>query len=153
MNLVFLSFILLNYIIHSYSLKTISFKKPKSSLIYLLKTNEELSKEEVKYKGVSPTIQNINKVSVELVKGLLFLYYGDRHYARFAALETIARVPYFSYTSVLHLFETCGWFRKKEYIKMHFAESWNELHHLLIMESLGGTDRFGDRFVAQHIGM
>lgn len=31
--------------------------------------------------------------------------YGDRHYARFHALETIARVPYFAYTSVLHLYE------------------------------------------------
>jgi ubiquinol oxidase len=70
---------------------------------------------------------------------------------RFAALETIARVPYFSYTSVLHLYETLGWFRKKEYIQIHFAESWNELHHLLIMESLGGNELFIDRFVAQHI--
>jgi ubiquinol oxidase len=52
---------------------------------------------------------------------------------------------------VLHLYETFGWFRQKEYIKLHFAETWNELHHLLIMESLGGSDRFADRFVAQHI--
>jgi ubiquinol oxidase len=82
---------------------------------------------------------------------LLTTYYGDRHFALFAALETIARVPYFSYTSVLHLFETLGWFRQKDYIKLHFAESWNELHHLLIMESLGGSDLFMDRFLAQHI--
>jgi ubiquinol oxidase len=51
----------------------------------------------------------------------------------------------------LHLYETLGWFRKKEYIKIHFAESWNELHHLLIMEELGGNKEFVDRFVAQHI--
>ena len=25
---------------------------------------------------------------------------------------------------------------------MHFAESWNELHHLLIMEALGGNERW-----------
>jgi ubiquinol oxidase len=54
-------------------------------------------------------------------------------------------------TSVLHLYETLGWFRRKEYIKLHFAETWNELHHLLIMEALGGNDRFSDRWVAQHI--
>ena len=54
-------------------------------------------------------------------------------------------------TSVLHLYETFGWFRQKEYIKLHFAETWNELHHLLIMEALGGTERFEDRFIAQHI--
>lgn len=27
------------------------------------------------------------------------------------------------------------------------------MHHLLIMESLGGADRWFDRFVAQHIGV
>jgi ubiquinol oxidase len=81
----------------------------------------------------------------------LFLVYGERHYARFYALETIARVPYFAYTSVLHLYETLGWWRRADYMKIHFAESWNELHHLLIMEELGGNARFTDRFVAQHI--
>ena len=101
--------------------------------------------------AIPKSVQQINKFTVETIKKILSLYYGERHFARFAALETIARVPYFSYTSVLHLYETLGWFRKKEYNKMHFAESWNELHHLLIMESLGGTDEFGDRFIAQHI--
>ena len=96
-------------------------------------------------------VQDANKLFVGSVKNLLFLVYGDRNFARFAALETIARVPYFSYTSVLHLYETLGWFRKKEYIQIHFAESWNELHHLLIMEELGGSEEFFDRFVAQHI--
>ena len=41
-------------------------------------------------------VQNLNKFTVESVKSILFGVYGDRHYARFAALETIARVPYFS---------------------------------------------------------
>lgn len=100
---------------------------------------------------VSPIIHQISGASVSAVKTLLGLIYGDRHYARFAALETIARVPYFSYISVLHLYETFGWFREPEVIKMHFAESWNELHHLLIMESLGGNKHFLDRVVAQHI--
>lgn len=96
-------------------------------------------------------ISKSNKAFVDVVKSILLSFYGDRYYARFAALETIARVPYFSYTSVLHLYETLGWFRRKEFIKIHFAESWNELHHLLIMESLGGSDLFQDRFIAQHI--
>ena len=26
--------------------------------------------------------------------------------------------------------------------QVHFAESWNELHHLLIMEALGGNERW-----------
>jgi ubiquinol oxidase len=77
--------------------------------------------------------------------------YGDRSYARFYVLETIARVPYFSYLSVLHLYETLGFWRKADLLKVHFAETWNELHHLLIMESLGGNRYWGDRFIAQHI--
>lgn len=75
----------------------------------------------------------------------------DRHFAKFYALETIARVPYFSYTSVLHLYETIGNFRNKEYIKLHFDESWNELHHLLIMEELGGATKYKDRVLATHM--
>ena len=50
----------------------------------------------------------------------------------FYALETIARVPYFSYTSVLHLYETIGHFRDKEYIKLHFDQAWNELQGLVL---------------------
>jgi ubiquinol oxidase len=100
---------------------------------------------------VSESIQTVSKLFVGSVKLFLILYYGNRPYARFAALETIARVPYFSYTSVLHLYETLGWFRKKQYIEMHFAESWNELHHLLIMEDLGGNKLFWDRLLAQTI--
>jgi len=63
----------------------------------------------------------------------------DRPIARFWLLETIARIPYFSYVSMLHLYETLGWWRQSSLRKVHFAEEWNELHHLLIMESLGGN--------------
>jgi hypothetical protein len=77
--------------------------------------------------------------------------YGDRHYAYFHALETIARVPYFAYTSVLHLYETLGWSRRADLMKIHFAESWNEQHHLLIMEALGGHERYVDRLISQHL--
>lgn len=79
--------------------------------------------------------------------------YQNRPYPRFYVLETIARVPYFAYLSVLHLYETLGYWRKADLLKVHFAESWNELHHLLIMESLGGDRNFGDRFLAQHLAM
>ncbi len=79
--------------------------------------------------------------------------YRDRPYARFYALETIARVPYFAYLSVLHLYETLGWWRRADLLKVHFAESWNELHHLLIMESLGGNRRWLDRAIAQHVAV
>jgi ubiquinol oxidase len=96
----------------------------------------------------------VNKAGVDFIKSNvidLFFAGEDRAYARFYALETIARVPYFSYLSVLHLYETLGRWRRAKYLKLHFAESWNELHHLLIMEELGGNARFIDRFIAQHI--
>lgn len=47
--------------------------------------------------------------------------------------------------------QTLGWRRRADLMKLHFAESWNELHHLLIMEELGGNDRWADRVVAVHL--
>lgn len=35
-------------------------------------------------------------------------------------------------------------------LQVHFAEEWNEIHHLMIMESLGGDQLWVDRFMAQH---
>lgn len=39
-----------------------------------------------------------------------------------------------AFMSVLHMYESFGWWRRSDYLKVHFAESWNEMHHLLIME-------------------
>ena len=94
---------------------------------------------------------------IRLLVGVLVfvinVLYRDRPYPRFYVLETVARVPYFAYMSVLHLYETLGWWRKADWLKVHFAESWNELHHLLIMESLGGNARWSDRFLARHAAL
>lgn len=90
---------------------------------------------------------------IRLLVGVLVfvinVIYADRPYPRFYVLETVARVPYFSYLSVLHLYETLGLWRKADWLKIHFAESWNELHHLLIMEALGGANFWGDRVLAK----
>ncbi len=102
-------------------------------------------------KVVPGLVADANKAIVQGIKDALMNVYGERHYARFHALETIARVPYFAYTSVLHLYETLGWRRRADLMKIHFAESWNELHHLLIMEELGGNDQWGDRLIAVHL--
>jgi ubiquinol oxidase len=97
------------------------------------------------------------KVLIRSLVGILIFVtdrlYRDRPYPRFYVLETIARVPYFAYLSVLHLYETLGFWRKADWLKIHFAQTWNELHHLLIMESLGGNQSWGDRFLAQHIAI
>jgi ubiquinol oxidase len=89
------------------------------------------------------------RLLVKFLEALLNTFYRDRIYPRFFVLETVARVPYFAFTSVLHLYETMGWWRKADWIKVHFAESWNELHHLLIAEALGGDQYWIDRFVAR----
>lgn len=86
---------------------------------------------------------------VNLLEWILKIFYRDRIYPRFFVLETVSRVPYFAYTSVLHLYETMGWWRKADWIKLHFAEAWNELHHLLIVEELGGSKYWIDRFVGR----
>ena len=105
---------------------------------------------------LSDEVKDFDIFAVGLIKNVVFdtLFYSktiERSFARFYALETIARMPYFAYTSVLHFLETFGQWRQVEYLKIHFAEDWNELHHLLIMEELNGNDRWFDRFVAQHI--
>ncbi|GAB2301041.1 Ubiquinol oxidase 4, chloroplastic/chromoplastic [Dionaea muscipula] len=97
--------------------------------------------------------QSINIFLTGSVIKVLDTLYDDRHYARFFVLETIARVPYFAFMSVLHMYESFGWWRRADYIKVHFAESWNEMHHLLIMEELGGNSWWFDRFLSQHIAI
>jgi ubiquinol oxidase len=37
--------------------------------------------------------------------------------------------------------------------KVHNAQEWNELHHLLIMESLGGNSLWSDRFLGYHVAI
>ncbi|KAF7840576.1 ubiquinol oxidase 4, chloroplastic/chromoplastic [Senna tora] len=97
--------------------------------------------------------QSANIFLTDSVIKILDAFYHDRHYARFFVLETIARVPYFAFISVLHMYESFGWWRRADYLKVHFAESWNEMHHLLIMEELGGNAWWFDRFLAQHIAI
>lgn len=93
------------------------------------------------------------RVVVNILVFVTDVLYRNRHYQRFWLLETIARVPYFAYLSVLHLYETLGLWRKADWLKVHFAESWNELHHLLIVESLGGNQYWVDRFLAEHLAV
>lgn len=63
-------------------------------------------------------------------------------------------MPYFAYIAVLHAYESCGWWRAgADLRKVHFAEEWNEMHHMEIMESLGGDVAWLDRFVAYHAAM
>merc|ERR1719410_486323 len=89
---------------------------------------------------LDPVLFSFNSFVINSMKGLIDVLYSGRDFQRFFVLETIARVPYFAYLSVLHLRETFG-LRDAEMtrkMRMHYAEADNELHHLLIMESQGG---------------
>ena len=101
-----------------------------------------------------------NKSLVDTVYQLICFLYPvkgvPRDYARFFVLETVARVPYFAYLSVMHFRETFGQrFDGKDSLRdrmrTHYAEADNELHHLLIMESLGGNGSIIDRTFAHWI--
>ncbi|GLI68895.1 hypothetical protein VaNZ11_013442 [Volvox africanus] len=82
---------------------------------------------------------------------LLDVMYDNKPIEKFWVLETVARIPYFAYISILHLYESLGFWRAgAELRKIHFAEEWNEMHHLQIMESLGGDRAWLDRFIAEH---
>ena len=98
---------------------------------------------------LSDTVVTINKGIVNSLKGAIDIAYKGRDIQRFFVLETVARVPYFSYLSCLHLYESLGMRDHVRHMRQHYAEADNELHHLLIMEALGGNDAFVDRFVAQ----
>jgi ubiquinol oxidase len=79
------------------------------------------------------------------------LFEGRYAPSRFFLLETVARMPYFSYITMLHLYETLGfWRRSVDMKRIHFAEEMNEFRHLMIMESLGGDQQWWVRFIAQH---
>ena len=104
---------------------------------------------------MSQGIYDFNKKLIDTVYDIICFLYPvtgtARDFARFYVLETVARVPYFAYLSVMHLRETFGerYDSMSERMRTHYAEADNELHHLLIMESLGGNSNIIDRTVAQ----
>lgn len=84
-------------------------------------------------------VRNVYIISCQL----LDLKFEGRPIPRFWVLETVARMPYFAYSSCLHLLATIGWFRSPTLMNMHHAEELNEAYHLAVMESLGGDKRWG----------
>lgn len=85
---------------------------------------------------------------------VLDIMYKNKPIQKFWVLETVARIPYFAYISILHLYESLGLWRAGAKLRqVHFAQEWNELHHLQIMESLGGDRVWFDRFIAQHAAL
>jgi len=102
---------------------------------------------------IDENIYTFNKIVIDTVYNVICFFYpvkgNARDFARFYVLETVARVPYFAYLSVMHLRETFGERDLGDSMRTHYAEADNELHHLLIMESLGGNSNAFDRVLAQ----
>ncbi|GAB4148786.1 MAG: alternative oxidase [Patescibacteria group bacterium] len=90
---------------------------------------------------------------VGLIVAIMDMLYGYKNYRRFFVLETIARIPYFSYLSVLHFFQSVGRHPSLALLDLHYKESVNEEYHLMIMEELGGDKFWLDRLVARLIGL
>jgi ubiquinol oxidase len=85
---------------------------------------------------------------------LLDLIYDNKPIDRFWFLETVARMPYFSYVATIHMYETLGWWEIDGQLKrLHLNEEINEAKHLRIMESLGGDSLWWNRFLARHGAM
>lgn len=110
--------------------------------------------EDGKIQGTGYDAPALIKVPYDILVTLLNLFCslsGSTPIEVFYLLEVVARMPYFSYISMLHLYETLGWWRRSADVKsIHFAEEVNEYHHLLLMETLGGDQRWFVRFIAQH---
>lgn len=74
-------------------------------------------------------IYKFNKFVIDTVYDIICLIYpvqgSDRDFARFYVLETVARVPYFAYLSVLHLRETFGERDLGDKMRTHYAEADN----------------------------
>lgn len=112
---------------------------------------EEVVRRE-KERGVPESTWIVKVIFFVLCWALDRLYDG-RPIQKFWVLETVARLPYFSYITVIHLYESLGWWRTPQIRHIHCAEEDNELHHLLIMEALGGNCHWFDRFAAQHAAL
>jgi len=128
----------------------IDMEKESNTFKSAIAKKSDLSKEQ---KGMDEGIFNFNKKLIDTVYDIICFIYPvtgtKRDFARFFVLETVARVPYFAYLSVMHLRETFGERELGDKMRTHYAEADNELHHLLIMEALGGNDSIIDRTLAQ----
>ena len=84
----------------------------------------------------------------------LDIIFLDKPIQRFWFLEMVARMPYLSYTNVLHLYETLGLWSVESQLRIkHAKEDINETRHLAVMEELGGGQMWYERFLAYHVSI
>jgi len=94
------------------------------------------------------------RVGYDVTCYLLDVVYRDKPIDRFWFLENVARMPYFSYVALLHLYETLGWWYVDSDVKrQHVEQEANETHHLSIMESLYGDRFWWNRALTRHVAI
>lgn len=121
----------------------------RNKLSALVLDNAKIWKREKSRKPIQAPL--VLKIPYYVLCAALDVCFEGRPISRLYFLESVARIPYFSYITMLHTYETLGWWRRNtEQKRIHFAEEMNELNHLLIMEYLGGDQEWSVRFLAQH---
>ncbi|KAG7337780.1 alternative oxidase-domain containing protein [Nitzschia inconspicua] len=116
-------------------------------------TNARHQHEQQQQQPLNEIIFHANTILIDTIYNIICRLYPTtgttpKDFAKFYVLESVARVPYFAYLSCLHLRETFGERDCTEKMRIHYAQADNELHHLLIMEELGGNQRAIDRIVS-----
>lgn len=98
-------------------------------------------------------MKKLNSIILNITVSIIDFLYKNHPIQRFWVLEEIARAPYFSFLSVLHFKESLGLRGQLhlDLMKEHFEQTLNETEHLEYMESIGGSERWIDRFFAKHL--
>ena len=105
-------------------------------------------------RGARPESPLLLYILYKVICYTLDTMYADKPTERFFVLETLARMPYFSFVSMMHMYETLGFWSLDGKLKMfHTTEELNESCHLRVMEALGGGKRWKDRFLARHLAI
>jgi ubiquinol oxidase len=83
------------------------------------------------------------------------IYVGKDAFRRFYVLEVLARIPFFAYACMLHLYQTLGLPSRKgmDRLRAHLEEADNEAVHLVIMMEMGAGTMWLDQFLARHLSM
>lgn len=85
----------------------------------------------------------VSKTLYDVGCALLDNLFDGRPIQRFWFLEVIARIPYFSYVSMLHLYESLGWWRACELRKLHYVTDQPRVFSLTRISRAGKKEKRG----------
>ena len=72
---------------------------------------------------------------------VLDVIYDKRPIERFWFLETVARMPYFAYISMLHLYESLGWWRAGAELRRVSLSIWKQFESRKSVNSVSDDER------------